>query len=297
MADVFWIGANSESWTDGQNWSGGAAPSAGDVIYFGRNTKFSPLKNLDKSSTNFSQILGSPDFQGTVGRKGEPLICACDWIAWNSPGSIYVNGVGAVGAGELDRIHVSAGTCQFEVSSPADVVLSGGETTIKITTGGTLVDFTQLGEGTRSTIVGLVISGVGGVITNFELKGGDCVADRITLTNCMVTGGVLHGAQGFLAAAGTHRLIGGTFDCSDRFGEVNNTISVYPGAKLDCTKFTGHGKSSRGRLYFNTINVYGGIVDLRNGTEQVTINTGININASDYQILVDGGQKWTVADQ
>lgn len=302
MADKFWIGGNSESWTDGQNWSGGAAPSANDVIYFARATRFSPIRHMDQRPTNFSQIIALPPFRGTLGTAGEPLRCACDWFIWNSPGSCYISCFELGGPHSFDRIHVSDGLCRIAEDSggPATMIVTGGDVELSFTWGGGVGQkYTQSGAQTKVKLIGEWWSGATTAVAELHLIDGELTLDRTVATSAWVMGGTLKCGFGAFSGGGNqdHRILGGTLLVNDSIGEdANQIIKVYEGGKIDCMQYTGAGVVS-GRLYVNRIDIYGGEVDLRNGTEQITINTGIYIKADNYKLLVDSGQKWTVADQ
>ena len=67
MATIYWTGgAGDGDWVTAGNWSGGAAPVNGDVVYIDRTTDNITL-NLDQSAVTLDGLFITSEFEGTIG--------------------------------------------------------------------------------------------------------------------------------------------------------------------------------------------------------------------------------------
>lgn len=295
MATQIWTGAADRKFSTGGNWVSGTAPTgtATDSAHFTRRCRFACIEGLGQAGVDLLELVITPEYQPqedpvTIGTDGSFLILSSDFCSIETDGNVYINS-GAATAAVLDECNIYRGNVwlAFQGDTMADLRVFGG--TVKcVEPGGafaTITDLVVAGE-TASIDLGSTIKGAVYDVTTACISDGNVVAGSV-ITDLWMTGGNL-----ILAGRPTE----GQFTTAHVFGGTVSTLTqeTLPTLNLWGGTFTAEDLAESATL--TTLNLFGGRAVIQPRTGNLTI-TNLNIKGQEYELLIDPGQKVTIANQ
>lgn len=249
MSTVYWIGGTGScSWTATANWSGGAAPATGDIVYI-RNASSSIDSGLSNTSVLLAQLIIEQTFTGRLGdTAGTPLAIGATYCRIGDNGG--ATGTTPAGSGAI-ILNTGTNTCTLEVtntkSSGTDsglepvrwignntanaVVVTGGTVGIGTTSPTQTATLGSLSVGSNATVNSgpgvswagatnkgtLLLQSANGTNTALVNLGGTCTIQGPVYINSVAAKGGTVDANNRVASGssiGTLTMQGGTVDFS-----------------------------------------------------------------------------------
>jgi len=305
MADKTWTGDVDGDWENTGNWEEGSAPSAGNDVYF-TSGSVNVDTNLDQSDIELGSLTIGPKYTGTIGPlTGDPATTETPLKLGSIAGNItygqkvgvcYISGETSGADAIFANVIVEATTTEspalkFVTCDITDLTMVGGLGTVYIGTG---VDITNtiLMVGCRS--VTLEIDSGATIECDITISDGRLVTPIATDTITMF-GGLVEMADGGDGTTDTITIYDGIFKCKAPADTTITTLVVYQGF-FDARGATAPGMTrvaGTGITITNTTVYEGGILDERNGLQNVTYSTPIIVCGG--IVYLNAGRKMLIA--
>lgn len=270
-----WYGFEDDDFTNANNWideaGTHAVPIDADSIYFTRRAIHGCLSGgKGQGALNFVDLVVGPAYQHSLGRGSDPLTCSADVVQISGGRDIYL----AKGSGTFDDVTIRAGRVFVRNPNNASGAwrLFGGA--LVVVGSGTKVLgelFVEGGsafcEGTVTELIlkgGSVVMALGSTLTLGNIEGGELRLHGDTVTTLEQSGGTVF--ENSQAPPATHNISGGVYTFRE------NTWGL---TAID----------------LNTVNVSGGMLDLRSGHANVgTAGGTISVFTDEAHYAFDAGR-------
>ena len=289
MEDRTWTGTTDGDWEKDANWGGESFPTGGEDVFF-TSGSVNVDTNLDQSDIELASLTVGPKYTGTIGPlTGDPAVTETPLKLGSIAGKItYGQKVGVCyisgDTSGADAIFADVIVEATSTESPAlkfvtcDITrlnIVGGLGTVYIGTG---VDITStiLMVGCKS--VTLEIDSAATIECNISISDGRLVTPIATDTITMF-GGLVEMADGGDGTTDTITIYDGIFKCKAPADTTITDLVVYQGF-FDARGATAPGQTQvagTGITITNTTVYEGGILDERNGLQNVTYSTPIKV--------------------
>ena len=286
MADRTWTGDVDGDWENTGNWEEGSVPSVGNDVYF-TSGSVNVDTNLDQGDVELGSLTVGPKYTGTIGPlAGDPPVetplklgSIAGRITYGQKvGVCYLSGDTSGADATFDNVIVEATSTEspalnFVNCDITNLDIVGGKGTVYIGTG---VDITStiLMVGCKS--VTLEIDSAATIECDITISDGRLVTP-IATNSITMFGGLVEMADGGDGTTDTITIYDGLFKCKAPADTTINTLVVYQGF-FDERGATAPGMTlaaGTGITITNTTVYEGGILDERNGLQNVTYTNDI----------------------
>jgi hypothetical protein len=300
MADRTWTGTTDGDWEDNANWGGESFPTGGEDVFF-TSGSVSVDTTLDQSNIELASLTIGPKYTGTIGIAATETPLKLGSIAGRitygqKVGVCYISGDTSGADATFANVIVEATSTEspalnFVTCDITDLTMLGGKGTVYIGTG---VDITStiLMIGCRS--VTLEIDSAATIECNITISDGRLVTP-IATNNLTMFGGLVEMADGGDGTTDTITIYDGIFKCKAPADTTITDLVVYQGF-FDARGATAPGMTQvagTGITITNTTVYEGGILDERNGLQNVTYSTAIKVRGG--IVYLNAGRSMAIA--
>tara|TARA_R110000824_G_scaffold226205_3_gene413903 strand:+ start:782 stop:1684 length:903 start_codon:yes stop_codon:yes gene_type:complete len=300
MADRTWTGTTDGDWEDDANWGGESFPTGGEDVFF-TSGSVSVDTTLDQSNIELASLTIGPKYTGTIGIAATETPLKLGSIAGRitygqKVGVCYISGDTSGADAIFADVIVEATSTEspalnFVTCDITNLTMLGGKGTVYIGTG---VDITStiLMIGCRS--VTLEIDSAATIECNITISDGRLVTP-IATNNLTMFGGLVEMADGGDGTTDTITIYDGIFKCKAPADTTITDLVVYQGF-FDARAATAPGMlqvAGTGITITNTTVYEGGILDERNGLQNVTYSTPIKVRGG--IVYLNAGRSMLIA--